>query len=263
MTSLSQIQRSVRDAMFEAGRDGPALRTASQHVLPGAGMTSTEHLKIYKGAILGTLERALGNIYPVCERLLGQAFFAGMARQFAYETPSSSPDLANFGDGFYAFIAGFEPAAALTYLPDIAKLEWHWHRAFNAGDETALDTVALAGVPESETGRIVFRLPVSAVLMASEFPIQRIWQVNQPDWKDSQVVDLDQGGCRLIVWRQDYDVRIDELDESGWRLLNGIADAATFNALAEYADAPDIDVLLPHCVRQGWVAGFELGAAVD
>ena len=168
MTSLSQIQRSVRDAVFEAGRDGPALRAASQHVLPGAGMTSTEHLTIYKGAILGTLERALGNIYPVCERLLGQEFFAGMARQFAYETPSTSPDLANFGDGFDTFIADFEPAAALTYLPDIAKLEWHWHRAFNAGDETVLR------IPPIESQVAVMRSGVVAAATEGSLP---------SDWK--------------------------------------------------------------------------------
>jgi len=263
VTSLGEMQRMVRDAVFEAGSDGPALRAISQCILPGAGMTSTERVKIYKSAILGTLERALGNIYPVCERLVGKEFFAGMARKFAYQTPSTSPDLANFGDGFAAFITDFEPAAALTYLPDVATLEWHWHRAFNAADETVINTAALAEVPETETGRIVFRLPVSATLIASEFPIQHIWQVNQPDWKDSQVIDLDRGGCRLIVWRQQYDMRIDELDEPAWRLLNGIAAAVSFDALAEYADAPDIDVLMPYCVQQGWIADFVLSAATD
>jgi len=65
----------------------------------------------------------------------------------------------------------------------------------------------------------------------------------------------------LIVWRQNYDMRIDELDGPAWRLLNGIADAVPFEALAEYADTPDIDVLLPYCVRQGWIVDFTLDTA--
>ena len=259
MTSLGEMQRMIRDAVFESGSDGPALRAVSQHILPNSEMTSAEHLNIYKSAILGTLERALSNIYPVCERLVGKEFFGGMARKFACRTPSTSPDLANFGAGFGAFIADFEPAATLAYLPDVANLEWHWHCAFNAADERVIDTAALAEVAEAEAGRIIFHLPVSATLIASDFPIQHIWQVNQSDWKDSQVVDLDQGGCRLIVWRQQYDMRIDELDESAWRLLNGIANAVPFDALAEYTDTPDIDVQLPYCVRRGWIANFGLG----
>jgi hypothetical protein len=257
MTSLGEIQRLVRDAVFEPGKDGPALEAVSAHVLPSAGMTSVEHVQIYKRAILATLERALGNIFPVCKQLVGKQFFEGMARKYAYETPSTSPDLANFGDEFARFIAEFEPAASLPYLPDVATLEWHWHRAFNAADETGLDTTALATVPESETGRIVFRMPASAALVASDYPIQRIWQVNQPDWTGGQVVDLEQGGCRLIVWRQEYDMRIDELNESEWRLLNAVAEAIPFQALAERADTPDFDALLPSCVQHGWISGFE------
>ena len=257
------MQRMVRDAVFETDSDGPQLHAISQHILASRGMTSAQHVKIYKSAILGTLERALGNIYPVCRRLVGKEFFEGMARKYAYQTPSTSPDLANFGDEFAAFIADFEPAAALTYLADVATLEWHWHRAFNAADETVIDTAALADVPESETGRIVFRLPVSATLIASDFPIQHIWKVNQPDWKGSQVVDLDDGGCQLIVWRQQYEMRIDELDDPAWRLLNGVAHAVPFEALAEYADTPNLDVLLPSCVQHGWIADFKLGTVTD
>jgi hypothetical protein len=263
MTSLDEIQHLVRDAIFETDRDGPALNAVSRYILPTASKTSAERVKIYKSAILGTLERALGNIYPVCQRLVGKQFFDGMARQYAYRTPSTSPDLANYGDGFAQFVGDFEPADSVPYLADVVTLEWHWHRAFHAVDETALDTVTLAEVPESETGRIVFRLPESAALIASDFPIQHIWQVNQPDWKGSQVVGLEEGGCKLIVWRQEYEVRIDVLEASEWRLLNSIASAVPFETLAEQANTPDIDVLLPSCVQRGWITNFELTGTTD
>ena len=112
MTSLAEMQRMVRDAVFETDSNGPGLNAISQHILASQGMTSAQHVKIYKSAILGTLERALGNIYPVCQRLVGKEFFEGMARKYAYQTPSTSPDLANFGDEFAAFIADFEPAVS-------------------------------------------------------------------------------------------------------------------------------------------------------
>jgi hypothetical protein len=263
VTSLREIQTMVRDAIFEVDQDGPALHAVSQHVVPTAHMTSADHVNIYKSAILGTLERALGNIYPVCQRLVGTEFFNGMARQYGRSVPSVSPDLAQYGDGFSQFIASFEPARSVPYLPDVATLEWHWHCAFNAADQAALDTGALAGLPESETEHIIFRLPASATLIDSEYPIHSIWQVNQPDWDGSQVVDLGDGGCRLIVWRQHYEMRIDLLNESEWRFLNGIADSIPFAALAAQTNTPDIDVLLPACVERGWIADFVLSLRDD
>ncbi len=258
MTSLNNMQRMVQDAVFETQPDGPALQAISANVLATPGMSSTEHVLIYKQAILSTLVRALSNIYPVCERLVGKEFFAGMARKYAYQTPSRSPDLANYGDAFAVFIAGFEPAASLPYLPDIANLEWHWHRAFHAQDEAAMDIATLTEIDEADKGRVIFRLPVSAQLISSNYPIQRIWQVNQADWNGSQAIDLDEGRCRLIVWRQEYDMRIDEMDDPAWQLLTHIANQTSLGALAECPDMEGLDTLLPLCVQRGWIAGFGL-----
>ena len=257
MTTLRDMQIMVRDAVFEAETDGPALRAVSRHLNAGSGMTPAEHLLIYRRAILGTLVRALGNIYPVSRRLLGQQFFDAMARVYARETPSRSPDLARYGEDFFRFIANFEPAAELPYLPDVAKLEWHWHRAFHAADEADIDFATLSEVAETDMSRIVFRLPVSASLLASDYPVHRIWQVNQDDWKADQCVDLDQGGVRLIIWRRDHDMRIDEVDERSWWLLNAIGEGISLGELSASADADDLDSLLPGCVQQGWIGGFE------
>ena len=40
-------------------------------------------------------------------------------------------------------------------------------------------------------------------------------------------------------------------------ILDGIANALPFETLAGDARLPDIDVMLPFCVQQGWIAGFE------
>lgn len=259
MTTLRDMQMMVRDAVFEAEADGPALRAVSRHLNAGSGMTPAEHLLIYRRAILGTLVRALDNIYPVCRRLTGQQFFEAMARVYARETPSRSADLAHYGGDFCTFIATFDPAAELPYLPDVAGLEWHWHRAFHAADEAGLDFAALGEIAETDRSRIVFRLPASASLIASDYPVHRIWQVNQDDWDGDQHVDLDQGSVRLIVWRRDHDMRIDEVDERAWWLLSAIGEGMSFGEISASADADDLDSLLPGCVRQGWIGGFRQG----
>jgi hypothetical protein len=260
MTSLGDLQRMIRDAMFEPDRDGPALRNVSGHIKPAKDLTAIEHIHIYRNAILGTLVRTLGNIYPVCKRVVGDEFFDAMARKFARQSPSRSADLSNYGADFAAFIADFEPAAALPYLEDVATLEWHWHLAFNAADEAGIDTTGLAAVSAEDIGRLTFRLPCSGQLIASEYPIYHIWQVNQEDWEGAQDIDLASGGCRLIVWRQNLDMRIDELTETEWTLLRHVEQAASFETLATH---DNLDTLLPACFQHGWIAGYTLSEASD
>ena len=179
-----------------------------------------------------------------------------MARVYVRQYPSESPDLGDYGEHFGNFIADFEPAAELVYLPDVATLEWAWHRAFHAADETPLDPDALGRVPADETGRLVFRLPRSAHLLESGYPVQTIWQVNQPDWTEDTTVDLAAGGCRLLVWRHGHDMRIDEPQADAWMLLRAIEAGRTLAEIGRIPGLDRLDTLLPACVQRGWVAGF-------
>jgi len=258
LTTLRDMQRMIRDAVFETGANGPALAAISEHIHAGESLAAAEHLLIYRRAILGTLVRALGAIHPVCKRLVGDNFFDAMSRVYARQTPSASPDLGDYGESFGDFVAAFEPAAELVYLADVARLEWRWHRAFHAPDEAAIDITALAGVAEADTDRIAFHLPVSAGLLESDYPAQRIWQVNQDDWAGDQSVDLDAGGARLIVWRHGHEMRIDEPDTDAWLLLEAIDAGQTLGEIGDRAVVQNLDTVLPRCVQQGWIAGFKL-----
>jgi len=40
--------------------------------------------------------------------------------------------LAEYGDGFADFLAGFAPAQSLPYLADVARLEWAINAAYHA-----------------------------------------------------------------------------------------------------------------------------------
>ena len=257
MTELASLQRSFRDALFEARPDGPAVDQLSRLVDGSATLPPAEHVRIYRRAVLGTLTRALESIYPVCVRLVGDRFFGGMARRYVRRHPSRTADLADYGGSLPDFIRGFEPAAALEYLPDVAELEWCWHRAFHAADDTAFDAAALADAAAENPAAIVFRLPASACLLESAYPVHRIWQVNQQDWEGDPTADLAAGGCRLIVWRREYEMRIDELTAAEWRLLRALENGTPLAALADRAGIDGIDTLLPACVGRGWIAGWE------
>ncbi|MDH3977105.1 MAG: putative DNA-binding domain-containing protein [Gammaproteobacteria bacterium] len=258
MTSLKDLQKEIRDAVFAKPSDNDALETASQHIHGDDRITADEHLLIYRQAILSTLISALESIHPVCRQLIGEQFFDAMARRYVRQSPSKSPDLGDYGADFSDFIAGFEPAQTLPYLADVARLEWAWHQAFHAPDETGSGLAELANVSGQDTPLILFKLPLSASLLESAYPIHKIWQVNQDDWQEEPSVNLDDGQVRLIVWRQHYDIRIDPLTDQQLRLLKAVKSRRSLEEISASEPGLPLDQTLPQCVKNGWLASFSL-----
>lgn len=259
---LAELQRTFRDALTTPDRDGSAVASASTQVAASPGLTAGEHVQIYRRAVLGSLSRALAAIYPVCRQLVGAPFFDGMCSEYIRQTPSRSADLGDYGSSFASFIENFAPVATLPYLADVARLEWHWHRAFHAADEVAFEPHTLDEVPAERQEQLLFALPVSAALLASAWPVHRIWQVNQADWYGDTTVDLDEGAVRLIVWRQGYDMRIDTLTDSEWQLLRAISENRSLGQLATLTATESLTTLLPACVGRGWISRFSLIAEI-
>lgn len=255
--TLGEIQQLLREALLAPRSDDPAVHAAARLIADSPGLPAEAHLQIYRRAVAGTLARTLGEIYPVCRRLTGEEFFDAMAGACLRHTPSHSPDLADYGAGFADFISRFPPAAALPYLSDVARLEWCWHRAFHAPAVPALDTAALTAIAPDEQPDLCFLLPPSATLLDSDWPVHRIWQVNQPDYRGEEGISLDEGGSRLVIWRQDRRLRIDVLDEREWWLLDQFQRGLTLGELGAPADLP---TLLPHCVARGWLVAFIMNA---
>ncbi len=258
MISLEQLQELFYKAVFEHSPGNTDTSELGHYINETEGLSSVDHFTIYKASITAKLNRALREIYPVCHRLTGDDFFNAMGREFMRVTPSRSADLANYGENFPEFLTDFKHAANLPYLADVARLEWAWHRAFHAADETGLDTGRLAEVQDNDKGQIVFQLPLSASLISSEYPVHHIWEVNQDEYTGDQTVNLDEGGVDLLVWRKDYDMHIDPLDTGEWCLLKGIQQQRPFSELCNEDPDYKIDTLLPHCVQQGWIAGFQI-----
>src|SRR5688500_7173734 len=90
----------------------------------GNGMPAARRLAVYRNNVMGSLIDVLAAAYPTVCRLVGEPFFRFAAASFAAAAPPVRPHLMSYGGGFAGFLARFEPAADLPYLPDLARLEW-------------------------------------------------------------------------------------------------------------------------------------------
>lgn len=257
MMEATVLQNLFYRAVWE--RDPASIEELSKHIKPARDLTPAEGLGVYRGNVVGNLTSALMLTYPVCCQLVGEKFFEATAATFISQFPCSSPDLGDYGEKLPDFLADFEPAANLPYLPDVARLEWFWHRVFIGEDTTGLDLQGLAEVPEEKWGDLIFYLPKNSVMLESAYPIHRIWEVNQEDYQGDRRVSLDEGGVKIFLWRKGYDMRIDLPSKPEWELLKAFQNNDTFEAICEkLAGTVDVSSWLPVFVQRGWIADFSV-----
>jgi hypothetical protein len=223
---LLELQQEFRRHLL-----GEQTRSLSAAVLAD-GMSSEARLQIYRNHVRLSLREALRTTFPVVQRLVGEEFFAGLARQFVAAHPPSSPCLSEFGDRFPDFIAAFPAAAALPYLADVARLEWALNVAWHSGMEPALEAAALAALDPEALAGSTLQLQPSLRLLSSAWPVAAIWRANQTG-KDGSGVDLSAGGGDLLVWRQ----RGDEVDDAVFQPIAPEA-AAFIRTLLAGGDLP-------------------------
>jgi len=223
MSTLRETQATFRAALLSNAPD------ASVHGVIGDGLAPAARIAIYRHHVAATLGELLNDVYPVVRRLVDARFFAYAADRFVAAHPPASPCLAEYGDGFPSFLAGFAPCRHLPYLPDVARLEWAMSRAQHAAEAPRLTLRALAG---DDPGRRTLRMHPSLTLLDSAWPVDRIWRANQPDAEAGTVVALDAGSARLQVWRAGDDVVFRTMSPGDFTLRQTLADGATLDAAA-------------------------------
>ena len=260
---LDNLQQLFYQAVFT--QDEHSKNQLSQYIDAPNDLNYEEGLDIYYGSIFGQLAKTLANIYPVCCQLVGEEFFERMALIYIKNHPSVSPDLNTYGVDFADFIANFEPVQSLVYLPDVARLEWFYHLVFQGDDTEKLNIQALNEVSPDKWDNLIFKLPVNSFLLESVYPIHRIWEVNQSDYQGEEEVSLEEGGIKIFLWRENYDIRIDFPTLPEWKLLNAFAKKQSLKAIVKnYCNMPnseenlDLNSLLSLFIQRGWIVNFSL-----
>jgi hypothetical protein len=243
MPSLRDLQSAFVDATF----GGPGTAVLADWVVAG-GMQPEARLAIYRRNVFHNLRDALRDVHPVVVRLVGDDFFAQTADAYIRDHRSQSGNLHDFGESFAGFLGGYAPADALPYLADTARVEWLVHRAFHAADHATLALSRLANIDAAEYGQLRFQLHPSCGFVASPYPVDRIWEVNQPGHTGPDTVDLGSGATRLLVRRSGAGVVIEALDAGTFALLSALATGGALSLAAAGALAANQGFALAHCL---------------
>jgi hypothetical protein len=221
MPALYEMQGAFRRALIEGDE------AAIIALVEADGIGASERVAIYRNNAACALTDVLRDTFPAVCRLVDERFFAYAAHAFVQRQPPERACLAEYGVRFPDFLADFPACRELIYLPDVARLEWLLNVAAHAEDTDTLPASALAGIAADEAPRLVFRLAPALGLLASPWPIDRIWRANRPESGHEETIDLTQGGVHLEIGRHGGAVILRHLDPASFAFRDAIARGAT------------------------------------
>jgi hypothetical protein len=232
------MQRPLSECQteFAAALRDPAL-PPPQGVFGRGGKVDVRRFAVYRNNVFVSLVEALRARFPVTARLVGDNFFRAMARVYVDGEKPRSAILAEYGDTFPAFVAAFEPALAVPYLPDVAGLEVAVSQAYHAADADPLGVEALSPFDAEALSASRLDLLPSARLVWASYPAASIWAVHQVPG----AVELPQDGQpeRTLVYRPDIDVRLLPLNAAEFFFVEALGSGASIEAAGTAALAVD------------------------
>ena len=253
MISLFDLQHTVLHGLL-TGDD----RKAVGHVITD-GIAVEDRLDVYRNGVVGALTNALRISFPAVHRLVGAAFFETVCRLFIEAKPPDCAWLDAYGAEFPAFLADFEPAAGLAYLPGVARLEWAVGRTLHAPDALKLDADALSAVDPNLYGRIAFIPDPSLGLVEADHPVDAIWRaVLDGDDAAMAAVDLQAGPVRLLIQRGPDGISVVRCEAAAWCFARDLF--ASHPLDAAFAGMPETEatILLAAHMAAGRFTGFIL-----
>ena len=232
------LSRSRDNTPYNPQNDGDF---AAGHIVAN-GIGGARRLQIYRNNSNQGLRGALQSLYPAVEKMVGESFFAHCADHYVRQHPSRHGDVRRYGSRFPEFLGEFPPCQELSYLPELARLEWCYHEVFHAPD---CEPVGLASIqqslaqvdPEDHT-KLRFDLNPAARLLQSRFPLSALWEMHKQE--DPDELNLDSGGEQLLIIRRSG-IEFVHLGPERFAFLEALAAKQTLAEAVEQALAVNSD----------------------
>ncbi|MBB4121988.1 DNA-binding domain-containing protein [Martelella radicis] len=230
---------------FAAALITPSCETAPDGVANPFGGPAAKRFGVYRNNVAVGLKGALADIFPVTRDLVGERFFSAMAGEYIAREPPQTPVIAEYGHGFADFIAAYEPAERLFFLPDVARLERAWLDAYHAADRVPLLPERLQTITPDELMEASLIAHPATRLLRLASAAASIFQRSR---NGTGLKGFDPTPAETaLVTRPQYDVAVLSLDEGQATFFERLLQGASIGAATDAALTRDPE--------------FDLGAA--
>ncbi|MCK5830509.1 MAG: putative DNA-binding domain-containing protein [Methylococcales bacterium] len=227
-----------------------------EYLEPCGNLLPEHQLAIYQNNVRGALQKSLAQVYPVCQKIVGDNYFKQLASVYIKQYPSKHHDLNSYGEYFSDFIKSQclqrNELNDFSYLSDLVQLEWFYQQVYYAAEGSLFDFSAYAKLNEQQQVNTVFQLIPCLNFFSSDYPVLSIWQMNQEGSNKHQSLDLNSENCCVFRKKNLIELRI--IDTTIYNLLTYLIAGKTLEELALMG----VDNYLPALIEQGWIGGFKV-----
>lgn len=235
MPALAETQDWLRAAIGGSAAAAPP---------PGlyGGRAPQARLAIYRRNHAVSLLRALLAKFPATHWLLGDALFREAAGDFVRAHPPQSPSLAEYADGFPAFLAAHPALAAIPYAGDLATLDWHLGLVAVAADPPPVAIAALAALAAERLPDVRLRLMPGLRRAELAWPADDLLRLFLAEAAPDRI-DFHPGRIFVELRGSRGAYSVGRLGEAEHRFQAALADGSSLGAAAEaaLAGAADFD----------------------
>lgn len=193
-------------------------------------------IQVYRNNAQEGFTKSLASSYPVIKRLVGEACFRSLARQYMIRHPSRSGDLQSFGLWFPSYLEICYRDSEFDYLVDVARLEWACEEVLTAGVPGSLELDSLANISDSRYAELRFSLSPAHRVVSSRYPVLAIWRSNQADCPADRI-DLNSGGEQVLVVRNRGDIELHPISGAFAAFVLALGDGTPLGDACELATA--------------------------
>lgn len=226
---------SVGQSDFTAALLDPE-RPAPKGLSDPEGRPAAKRFDVYRNNVAVSLSEALATAFPVIAKLVGEANFKMLAGIFLRQHPPTNAVLMFYGEEMPAFLEGFEPARALPYLPDVARLELALRRSYHAADQAAIAPEVLESLAPDALMAATLELAPATRLIRSPWPVASIWLRNMADGPKPEIRPED-----ALITRPEFDPVVSALPQGGGAFVAALMAGQSFGTAFESA-GPDFDL---------------------
>lgn len=213
-------------------------------------------MSLYRNNFYVSLTDYLKGCFPSVSALVGEEFFAQLAKAFIIRQPLANANIELYGADFSGFIDSIEQTRSLPYLAGIAALDWGFDRTKAVTEIASFPFVELEQLTEEQQLQIRFQMPAETLLLASDYPLLSIWQGVKKDCLEG--IDMDLAEYLILHPSVTEAAVFYPLSAPQYKFLSAISTGVPLQRLAETADFQlHLNHFIGNAVINGFIAGDE------
>lgn len=225
----------------KAGINANSIQNLEQTVLPSDELTPLDRISIYANMYFWRLNEVISNEYPTVSHLLGEELFNKIVKDYVTHHPSTNYNLNQLSNKFPLYLLNeAKELPHQQFVSAVATVERAMEDVFDARHVERIPMETLQTIPAEKWADIHLQFNPALCLLELDYPVNAYMTAVRED----RHMDIPQPEkTYVVVYRCNFKVWRNDLDQDRYQLLSKLKDGETLGAALEAcAVLPGVDI---------------------